>query len=286
MLLKYVIISIFIISLGGIFLSFHMVIYGIRSRFIIILALLFLLLSFFSILLLMYLAKHYFQKLNISYQYFSLQEQNSLQRKYLENLQELSQETDLLKKKYMDDIMHIYELIYLNKLDSAEREYIQLHTEYENLKIIQYCKNPVINAMLFIKHQDCLDKKIKLDISLSNLKNLSIDDSSLVSILSNLIDNAIEAQQYINTDNHPNKWIQLKTREEVGHLFLSVSNSKLPNQTVTPNHSSKKNSEEHGYGLQIVEDIIHSYNGTFDINSKEDSVEFFILIETKNTPND
>ncbi|MGM9937215.1 MAG: sensor histidine kinase [Candidatus Ornithomonoglobus sp.] len=102
-------------------------------------------------------------------------------------------------------------------------------------------------------------KKHRIDVrlSLAPLDGLAIKSSDLCVVLSNLMDNAIEACLRLEEDE---RYINIRAVWNGGSCFLSIEN---PCRGADTSRSSKQNSERHGIGLRSVERIIHSCGGMF-----------------------
>lgn len=87
-----------------------------------------------------------------------------------------------------------------------------------------------------------------------------ISSEDLCTILSNLIDNAIEACEKVAG----RKKIEIESGEANGFLILSVSNPTV-NGANPKFRTTKKDKLNHGIGLKNVERVIKKYNGTLDL---------------------
>lgn len=87
-----------------------------------------------------------------------------------------------------------------------------------------------------------------------------ISSEDLCTILSNLIDNAIEACEKVSG----RKKIEIESGEANGFLILSVSNPTV-NGANPKFRTTKKDKLNHGIGLKNVERVIKKYNGTLDL---------------------
>ncbi len=179
---------------------------------------------------------------------------------------------------YDNSLMCISDMIKQNKIDECN-SYIQGLTQHYKLsKNIINTGNLLIDTLVSIKYQMALDKGIYLSINLCNLKDLAIDEYDLFSILSNLLDNAIEACE------------KLKKYDKEIHLDVSRGD-KLKIQIRNPIEkklyvdddlieTSKKDKDSHGMGMQIIRDFVNKNNGIISI--KTDNNEFLYIIEFDN----
>ena len=102
------------------------------------------------------------------------------------------------------------------------------------------------------KYQMARDSDINMQIKLNDLSQISFPTEDLVVLLSNLLDNAIEACQKVTG------------RKEIlcdilcgDSLYISVRNTSLPVEITDGNIRSDKMSKlEHGYGIPAIKMIL------------------------------
>lgn len=123
------------------------------------------------------------------------------------------------------------------------------------------CKNETINTIYTIKHRQAEEKGINLVINVEENAEIKISNYDLCRILTNLIDNQIEA-----TDNFSeNRDIEL-------FIKITPANIVIKSTNMYKNSSKKKptNKDFHGYGQKIINDIAKKYNGKFKFSVVED----------------
>lgn len=144
-----------------------------------------------------------------------------------------------------------------------------------------FCVNsnhPIIDALLNQKYQFAKDEDIDMQIQVSDLSAVKIPDDMIVVLLSNLLDNAIEACKRISGE----RFIHCSIVQEES-LFLSIKNSSAPVEIVDGNIcTSKSNSDEHGFGLVNVRHILNQLSAEYTF-SYEDGIFYFVAeIPTQN----
>lgn len=121
-------------------------------------------------------------------------------------------------------------------------------------------QNPVINVLLNQKHRLARSKGIAILFYVNNLSDLWLEEQDIVVLLSNLMDNAIEACEKLQEEN---RVIKLKLIREKSQFILSIQN---PVSRVVSIHGNqictdKKDRKNHGIGLKNVQMVLDKYQG-------------------------
>ncbi|MDE6389333.1 MAG: GHKL domain-containing protein [Lachnospiraceae bacterium] len=118
----------------------------------------------------------------------------------------------------------------------------------------------VVNVMLNRKYQEACEKGIVMTMVSGDLSGLTISEEDIVTLLGNLLDNAIEACEKLTQ----NKVIQFKMVVEDNQLVLSIRNPVKETVRIKDNRivTSKRNKALHGIGLLNVESVIRKNRGT------------------------
>lgn len=119
--------------------------------------------------------------------------------------------------------------------------------------------NPVINAVLNEKYYMADTKDISIILHANDLSGLWLEEQDIVSILSNLLDNAIEACEKIEKK----RVIQVKIIRERRQLVLSVRNPVSEPVSIENGQirTGKEDKTKHGIGLKNVYLILEKYEG-------------------------
>lgn len=111
------------------------------------------------------------------------------------------------------------------------------------------------------------------DVMTNNLNN--VDSTDLVSILGNLLDNAMLAAENSNA-----KTISIETdfRNDYGIIIISNSSDSSPNALGNQLISTKSDPLLHGYGLKSVAKTLKKYDGDMNWNYDDDSHTFTVTV--------
>ena len=149
-------------------------------------------------------------------------------------------------------------------------EYIQglLHTDISGTLIVKTGR-PVADAVLNQKYALAQSKEIAFRVQLDNLTEFVLSDEDLVVVLSNLIDNAIEACEKIVDPAMRKIQLEMKTQPDTNRLYIENTTAepvKIRDGRVV---TTKKNTREHGYGLKNIETIFERYEAMYAIDYDE-----------------
>lgn len=164
-------------------------------------------------------------------------------------------------------------------LDQGKIEELQQYVDSIEAKIKEYpqifnTKNAIVDAIMTAKYEEMVNNKILFVHKFSELAELKIADDDLVILLSNLLNNAIEA--CVKAEK---KTIKMKFVVDERHIVLSVTNtfadkpSEMDGELVTSKDDELGN---HGVGLKNVRDIVEKYDGCCTVNFDEEW--FFVAI--------
>lgn len=208
-----------------------------------------------------------------------LEYNQKLSESYFENVTQSAQM--LMKYKHDFNNMINTALHMVNSEDdSTKQQGVKLLEEIRDKNkataIPLYCKNPVVNTILFDKSAKAQAEDVELSIEAKLPEKIDIELTDICSVYTNLIDNGIRSAS-VSEDNR----LQLKTWCDMGYLFVKTRN--YPDDTQLPeinNSFDIKNISSHGYGLSILEDMAEKYGGSFEINKQGNAVEMMCCMKT------
>ena len=140
----------------------------------------------------------------------------------------------------------------------ASRYLNNIRTKQTTRIFLVNCHHPVLDALLNQKARLAQEKRIDIRFKVNDLSALTIDPTDITVILSNLLDNAIEASEKCD-----NKQIEVRVLLE-NSFFFSIRNTSLPVHIIN-NHitSTKSDRSLHGFGLENVKTLLVKHNGEY-----------------------
>lgn len=161
--------------------------------------------------------------------------------------------------EFRHHLQTIHDLLIQGETDTA-REYVAQLQETHSTRIL--CVNshhPIIDAILNQKYQLATEQAIDVQIQVNDLSQLRIGTEALVVLLTNLLDNAIEACQRLQGTRCIRCSILLDDT-----LFISIRNTALPVK-IEENviKTTKMPQQDHGYGLPGIRLILEQLKAEY-----------------------
>lgn len=166
---------------------------------------------------------------------------------------------------------------------AAQGDYQKLRAYIEKIETtLQYrmdavdANHVIVNAILNTKYREAINKGIVFVLRVNDLSGLKLAEEDIVIILSNLLNNALEACEHCLE-----RRIKLKFVLENGQAVISVKNSMAVEPVVENGKvltSKTKDAQEHGMGIQNVVEVVEKYGGRYMVDYGNGEFQFSILI--------
>jgi len=138
--------------------------------------------------------------------------------------------------------------------------------------------NIAFDSIINYKLRNAKTEQIELDLTLAIPPVLNVDMVDVVTILSNLLSNALEGVEKVE-----NKAIKLDIEFSKGCLFIKIENSfdGVVDYSEGQIVSRKEKKDSHGYGLQNIRQSAEKYNGQVKISHENGlfSVVVFLYVD-------
>lgn len=192
-----------------------------------------------------------------------LEKQINMQLDYYNKLEKKNSELREFRHDFKNHMLCLQSLIDNHDCEEAS-QYIQKITNRSYSEPAEfYTGNKIADAILADK--SALASEINAEISFDGEIFDGISAPDICIILSNALDNAIEACAKIS---HTNKSISVKCIFSKGVQIINISNPTIDTDNITENsfHTTKDDKDNHGYGLYNIKKTVDMYNGMFSIN--------------------
>ena len=133
------------------------------------------------------------------------------------------------------------------------------------IQIYSNTGNIVVDSVINSKLNMAKKKEIAVTASVILPKDMEIDEDDMVVILGNLLDNAIEANGYVQGEKH----IELVLCYEDGCVLIHIQNT-FDRTLITRKGTyltRKKNTSMHGIGIKSIKDTVEKYHGITEMTT-------------------
>ena len=138
--------------------------------------------------------------------------------------------------------------------------------------------NDVVNAILNAKYYEAIKNDVLFVLKINDLSDIKVSDEDIVTILSNLLDNAIEAAKQCDVGK---RTVKIKLLSEDDVLSIAVTNAYKTEPMLTEDgyiRTTKNNKEEHGWGIRNIVATLEKYNAEYIIDYKNGEFVFSIMM--------
>ena len=204
--------------------------------------------------------------------------ENTILKVQLEQQEVQINNTELMyqnARKMRHDMKH-YFTTYLQLLNEGEVELVKeemqktLNTKFDT-ENVYFMKSKQINAVINQKATVCKEKEILFDVQISGEFEWR-NESNIAILLSNLLDNAIEAE--VKENEKKEMKLKMFTYKESVNIIVEnrVAESVLEKNPMLK--TTKKKKQNHGIGMESIREIVKQEEGTMDISEE---IGWFII---------
>ena len=136
--------------------------------------------------------------------------------------------------------------------------------------------NPLLDALLSKKYEEASRKGVMVYFDLPDLRDMPMGQTDLVIVLSNLLNNAIEAAQAAPPEVH----VRMKKTE--GELVISVRNRVRQNVEIPEGQLPRSTKREpgHGMGLANVCAVLEAHDAEYTLSCRDNWFRFTCAFPT------
>ncbi len=230
----------------------------------------YLVLSLFVYLLFYYSAKEYNEKLEA--------QANFRDHKNDEQVMRIAQENYDSMRKLRHDIKNQYAMMSLllqeKKYDELNSYFQEYTNEFRNVLHYTNCGNKVVDNLINLEKMKATEKHVTIKTTIAVPPVLPFANTDLCSLVTNLLDNAIEAVEELEEEK---RVIEVLFTVQESYLFLQVVNpfKKSIDSSLT---TTKNDHVNHGYGIKIIKNIAKKYKGSCDISMQNHYFSITVML--------
>ena len=210
-----------------------------------------------------------------------------------ETIDAMGQFNNTLRAQRHDFLNHlqvVYSLIEMEEYQEANDYIEQVYGKITAVSKVMKTANPAVNALLQVKVAACEKAGVPVEVSITSkwdtLEN-TIPDWEMCKVLSNLIDNAIDAMENVPAES---RRLAISLGENVKQYTFRVENTgeRIPENIrehiFIPGFTTK--GDGHGMGLHIVRKTLQDRDGEISVTSDEKQTVFSGYVPKKGQPTD
>lgn len=191
-----------------------------------------------------------------------------LDKKYYEDIMGKQKELSKIRHDMKEQFIIMRDMVDRKDMEGLAKTIEQLSGGVGRTKEQIYCADPTVNAVMSEYEELCRQKNITLKSNLEIYNILALNPVILCSVLSNLLRNAMEATECLETDRN----ITITAAVKGGYFHVIVDNSYNPDY---------KKTGHKGLGLEILKDIATKQNGVLKTDAKDQ--RFIAEVSLENT---
>lgn len=219
------------------------------------------------------IAQNYYQRVN---ELIETQFRNQVN--YYEKIEESNREIRAIKHDMKNHLISMQSLLHNNQIGELDKYIDDISTTISKKTSLIKSGNTIVDAILNEKNAVAHDKNIIMNIKVGIQEDINIELVDLCIILSNSIDNAIEACERI--EDISKRIISIKCSYRAGYFFYEIINpmkeeiiSNIKSKLLT----IKKDKKNHGFGVGNIKQSVGKYGG--EVRTSAENFKFKLAVE-------
>lgn len=195
-----------------------------------------------------------------------------------EQMMRIAQENYDSMRKLRHDIKNQYAMMSIllqeKKYDELNNYFQEYTNEVKNVLHYTNCGNKVVDNLINLEKMKATEKHVTIKTTIAVPPVLPFANTDLCSLITNLLDNAIEAVEGLEEEK---RMVDILFTVRESYLFLQVVNpyeKKIDSSLAT----TKKDCLNHGYGIKIIKNIAKKYKGSYDISTENHYFSITVLL--------
>lgn len=199
------------------------------------------------------------------------------QYQYYEELELLQEDVRDFQANVNGYLQTIQSLIQDNCLQQAQQFTEDILGQSESVRMPFFSEHDILNVLLYSKYKQCRQEGIQLQVQIEPSAIAVLSEVDMVSLFSNLLDNAIEACARLQQEE---KQCVIKAIEKDKQYWYLCRNSKDPGETPLQNHLStlKRDVKNHGIGTRVIKSLVKKYQGTIQMQDEGNMFEVVCML--------
>lgn len=210
------------------------------------------------------------------------QETVALQNKLLEKNYQVAKESYESNARLYHDMGNHFSIIqsYLadGKIEEAQTYLERLGKDRAAYSVEQFTGIEAVDYILSQKSELARQKNVETSIHAEYPKDCNIDPIDLCTILTNLLDNAIEACEKLSKT--ATKKLSITIRRINQFIIIQIANSCVEEPIIIKGNfvTSKTDRRYHGWGMKNIKSVVEKYHGTMEYEYRENVFTVSVML--------
>ncbi len=196
----------------------------------------------------------------------------------IEDLESLNNIIRAQRHDFLNHLQVVFSLMEMEEYKEAGDYIEKVYGAITSVSRTMKTANPSVNALLQAKTGACEKAGITVELQIqSRLENLTMPGWELCKVMSNLIDNAMDALEEVSK-----KTLSITLKEDLHAFRFAISNNgpmiPVRSQAAIFNPGVTGKGSGHGMGLFIVRQTLEKYGGEIHVKSEPGFTEFAGMI--------
>lgn len=218
------------------------------------------------------------QNYHIAFEKAKEKEKLEMQMKQVINQFQIRVEKDKQMKIIRHDTRHVLTIVSTLLKEGKKKKAIEFIDEQINIidstKVTVYCKDAIINAIIYYYKELCDKNNIILNIRIKNIDSLlKINTSEVAILLANCLENSFNAVNKLKE----NREIDFKFINNNGVLLMQISNHYEGEIKLDKKNRPITNKVNHGIGTKSIQEFVDKYNLLLDYEITNDKFSISII---------
>ncbi len=221
----------------------------------------------------------FFQKNQIVQEKLNLQkEKNEMVNKQYQVLKQKYEDISILKHDTKHHLQTLAILLYQNQVDKA-KVYIQSFSDYMNENTFAFrSTSQILEIIINEKYLEAKAKGIRMELDCEDFSMNRVDDVDMITIFANVLDNAIEAVEVLETE----RYIEVKLARKEHYIVFEVVNP-YDGRVEEENHRFRTTKPGHdGLGIRSVRKTVTKYSGMVQMDYEGGIFTTTVLLPVRN----
>ncbi len=215
----------------------------------------------------------------LKFQHYLNEKYMHVQQENYEYLEYREEETKKFRHDYRNHLNSLQILCKEKKYYDVEKYIEEISDRLNGCNMYVSVCNSFVDAILNYYFQKTSKLNVNFIISGKMPNSCNIVMFDLCTIISNLLDNALEAVEKLDEND---RWIEVTFRYDNLMIYCNVANPYSGELNIYKDKIiSKKNSKNHGYGLSNIKRSVELYSGSIDIKTENGVFKVLIALINK-----